>query len=215
MCIIIEQARAAGVSHDALIVEVGSAFGSGIFVARHFGHPILGFECRAEEHERLGKQFEGDPQVKIVNACAGDQPGNGSLYRATDSSSMIKGQTERATKQRAAEISSRNSTQEDVRIVTLDDVLSTVDVLKQGVGVLAIDVQGAEKMVLRGAKQTTQRHLPHIMYEDIEIKRSEQNGKLLAHVLAEMGPDAPQYRCTCERDCMCAPRRQERARPGA
>ena len=70
----VKKATNIGVPGDALIVEVGSAFGYGMWIARHFGHPILGFECRGDEYERLRKQFEDDRDVKVVNACVADKP---------------------------------------------------------------------------------------------------------------------------------------------
>jgi FkbM family methyltransferase len=207
MCWLIRNARYAGVAHDALIVEVGSAFGMGIFTARHFGHPILGFECRADEYDNLRKQFAADQHVKLVRACVSDKPGVAKLYRAADSSSLLKSSTT-GNAAAVSKASHENSTTEEVRMVTLDDMLSAVEVLNQPVGMIAIDVQGAEGLVLRGAKAVIQRHRPFILYEDTELKSSDREGRLLLRVLAEMGPDAPEYEpCYCERDCICRPRR--------
>ena len=57
------------------------------------------------------------------------------------------------------------------QIVTLDDVLGAVGVISRRVGVIAIDVQGVEGRVLRGAKEVIQRHRPIIMYEDTELHK--------------------------------------------
>jgi len=100
-----------------------------------------------------------------------------------------------------------NNTVEEVRMVTLDDMLSAVEVLDQAVGIIGIDVQGAEGQVLRGAEAVIRRHRPFIMYEDTELADADKNGQLFARILAEMGPRAPQYEpCYCERDCLCRPR---------
>ena len=120
----------------------------------------------------------------------------------------VRGRTDRtlAGSRAGAKALHENATTEQVRLVTLDDMLSAVDVLDQPVGVIAIDVQGAEGHVLRGAMATILRHRPFIMYEDTELAESDNNGKLLVRVLAEMGDGAPAYEpCYCERDCVCSP----------
>ena len=206
MCTMIRHAQALGMRRDALIVEVGSAKGYGIWIARHFGHPILGFECRTEEHERLRQQFAGDARVKVVHACVGSTPGHATLYHALDSSSMLESEVKVNAKVNEKRSMDRNAS-EEVRVVTLDDQLSAVAVLNQTVGIVAIDVQGAEPLVLRGAKEIIARHRPLVMYEDTELRPSDRIGRLFEQVLSEMGPTAPEYYpCYCERDCMCLPR---------
>ena len=206
MCTMVKKATNMGVPSDALIVEVGSAFGYGMWIARHFGHPILGFECRGDEYERLRKQFEDDPHVKVVNACVADKPGFTKFYRAGDSSSMLEGAVAKGPG--LAKRISENSTVEEARIVTLDEMLSVVDVLKQPIGIITIDVQGAEPDVLRGAMKTIRAHRPLIMYEDTELSWDLKIGKLLPRLLGEaFGREAQRWYqpCHCERDCMCEP----------
>ena len=207
LCTALHVARAAGMPHDALIVEVGSAFGFGGFIARHFGHPFLGFECREDEFERLRKQFQDDRHVKIVQSCVAEKPGIAKLFRAKDSSSMIEEKVARVP-QAKAKAENESSKEEAVRMVTLDEMLGGLNVLNElpPVGILAIDVQGAEPLVLRGAKEMIMLHRPFVMYEDTELKVGDKGGKLFAKVLREMGPTAPRYQdCYCERDCYCIP----------
>ena len=93
-------------------------------------------------------------------------------------------------------------------MVTLDEMLGGLHVLNEQppVGILAIDVQGAEPLVLRGAKDMIRLNRPFVMYEDTELTADENKGKLFAKVLKEMGPTAPRYQeCYCERDCYCIP----------
>ena len=208
LCGLIESARKSGKANDSLIVEVGSAFGYGTFVARHYGHPILGFECRADEYHRLQKQFEGDRGVKMMNVCVGDAPGNITLFRAQDSSSVLMPSVDKDSL--SSKRSTENVSQEIVHMVTLDHVLSVVDVFQQTVGMIAIDVQGAEGIVLRGAREVIRRHRPFIMYEDTELPANERYGKLFAKIMAEIGPEAMNWykECRCERDCVCSPTMQ-------
>lgn len=200
LCHVMRIARAAGMPKNALIVEVGSASGYGIWTARHFGHPILGFECRFDEYERLRKQFERDPQVRIVNACVSDERGKTVLHRAIDSSSMLTSsiQANSVEARKAKQDAIMNNVtadrmQEEVTMVTLDDILGVLNVFNDHVvGVIAIDVQGAEPMVLRGAKETIRRHRPLIMYEDTMIAVGERRGVLLKNVLKEISSEIPE-----------------------
>jgi len=208
MCTLIQRARTLGMAKGALIVEVGSAFGYGIWTARYYGHPILAFECRRDEFDRLRKQFENDPQVKVVHACVSSKAGTTVLHRALDSSSMLsknvgKGPAE-VTKV-AEEAKSSNATVEKVRTVTLDDMLGVLDVTGASVGAIAIDVQGVEDLVLHGAKKTIRRHRPHIMYEATMFKMDRKQ-TLVQEVMASLQTEAPSYQtCYCERDCICPP----------
>ena len=208
MCTLIHRGRTLGMAKGALIVEVGSAFGYGIWTARYYGHPILAFECRHDEYERLRKQFEKDPQVKVVHACVSSKAGTTVLHRALDSSSMLsnavgKGPAEEAKVAEEAKIS--NSTVETVRTVTLDDMLGVLDVTGVAVGAIAVDVQGVEDLVLQGAKETIRRHRPYIMYEATMFKASRKQ-YLVQEAVAPLGTDAPPYLpCYCERDCICPP----------
>lgn len=202
MCALIQHAHHEGMPHDTLIVEVGSAHGYGIWTARHFGHPILGFECRKDEHSRLHQQFHKDPMVSVMHACVGDVPGTSRILHAGDSSSMSAN---------ASRVDG-NSTEEVVQVVTLDHLLTGIDpppwLVQRRVGVIAIDVQGFEGHVLRGATALIQRDKPFIMYEDTELQKGEMMGRLLMNVLMEIGDGAHEwYRpCYCERDCYCFPR---------
>jgi len=189
---------------------VGSAFGYGIWSARHFGHPVLAFECRNDEYERLRIQFENDTQVRLVNACVSDRPGLTALHRAGDSSSLLPAAVARgpeALKARSDRISFNASGIETVRMVTLDGLLSDgpdgmPDISGLPVGIIAVDVQGAEPMVLRGAAATIRSHQPYVMYEDTMVSGAVRRGKLLRAIL---GVEGPVYDCKCDRDCTCIP----------
>ena len=215
LCRAIAQAKALGMPQNALIVEVGSAFGYGIWTARQAGHPILAFECRKDEYLRLREQFDDDPYVRIVNACVSDKAGTSQLYRAADSSSMIQkevtGNAQAAAKAAKANGDGKDALSvETVTTVTLDALLGVLDLYDKTVGLIAIDVQGHEPFVLRGAKETIRRHAPMIMYEDTELDNKDRLGCLMAHILAEIGPSAPRYSaCHCERDCFCKPQSGE------
>ena len=212
LCTAIKQAKALGMPDNALIVEVGSAFGYGIWTARQAGHPILAFECRNDEYMRLRTQFADDPHVRIVNACVSDKAGPSQLYRASDSSSMIQKEVTGNAQAKAKAMQDGNGTNtvENVTMVTLDDLLGVLDLYDQTVGVIAVDVQGAEPFVLRGAKETIRRHAPLIMYEDTMLDSKDKNGCLMKSVLAEIGASSPSYSaCRCERDCFCHPKSGE------
>ena len=46
-------AHFAGLSASALMVDVGAAYGWEALIARRHGNPVLSFECRHDEYERI------------------------------------------------------------------------------------------------------------------------------------------------------------------
>lgn len=89
LCGVIDRAHASGtVKNDTLLIDVGAAWGNQIWIGRHYGHPVLAFECRADEHARLQRQFASDPLVKVLKLCLSDQNSVQKMFIADDSSTL-------------------------------------------------------------------------------------------------------------------------------
>ena len=211
MCTLLTFAHANGLQKGSLVVEVGSAHGYGTWISRHYGHPFLGFECRKDEHARLSQQFSKDAGVDMRHACVSDYNGTTQLYESADSSSMSE---------RIASGTSGTGVEgaEVVDVMRLDDVLSG---RHERVGLIAIDVQGFEGNVLRGALQTIEKHRPWIFYEETIISPKKRAGILLYEILNQSqalagayecclrnqprSPKAPYGKLCTGRDCTCWP----------
>ena len=174
---------AAGVSPTAsLFVDVGAAYASESLLAHAFGHPVLALECRKEEYDTLlrtrpPRGFAGLSNITLRHSCASDTVGLAMLYRAGDSSSLVKSavvggaQGEKALKE-------RHKT-ERVRLETLENITS-VEALRH------------LSQILRGISATVVRDRPSILYEDTFTPYGpRRGGGLAAHATGT------HFRCNC------------------
>ena len=199
-CAAMDEAHANGLNNGSLVVDVGAAYGIEATIARQRGHSVISFECRHDEFRRLRAQFRNDALVAVEHACVSDRVGSATLLRAGHSSSLLASSLSGSQEMKLANAERQH--QEEVRLVVLDEFLSTV---KQRLGVLKIDVQGYEPAVLRGARKTILNDQPFIFYEETFHKNDAQrmDGRLLWDVL---GTNLT-YGCQCASDCFCWPRR--------
>lgn len=197
-------------TQPSLLVDVGAAFGTQIWIGREFGHPVLAIECRADEAARLRTQFAHDSMVRVVNVCLSSEAGVSLLHRAADSSSLHRGTFGRKELSKAHKevvVERRANATEEVRTARLDDLLlerlesskaqlaalgmsrqayeadaTLRAMLRMRVGVLKTDTQGHEASVLRGALGVIVRDRPVLYYEDM-MNGAARGGKLLQQVL--------------------------------
>ena len=190
---------AAGVSPTAsLFVDVGAAYASESLLAHAFGHPVLALECRKEEYDTLlrtrpPRGFAGLSNITLRHSCASDTVGLAMLYRAGDSSSVVKSAVVGGARGEKA-LKERHKT-ERVRLETLDNITSVEALRHLGVdrvGFIKIDTQGAEEAILRGASATVVRDRPSILYEDTFTPYGpRRGGGLAAHATGT------HFRCNC------------------
>ena len=175
-----------GPSAHRVLVDVGAAFGHEISVARSYGDAAIGIECRSDEFQRLDQRFAADRNVLMVHACAGNTSGLARLWRAQDSSSLIKEDLKKVMYKAKRE----SKPVEYVPRVLVDDIVATLNI---GVGFIKCDVQGYEEQVLAGAARTIRHFHPHLLYEASPSWGSDGVGLLRSAV----GPHlASRYNCS-------------------
>jgi FkbM family methyltransferase len=153
---------------DTLFVDVGAARAYQTQVARAYGFPVLAFECRSDEVERLRAAFAGDSHVTLRPVCLGEQPGHATLHRAGDSSSLHSENVAHGKELRKAR--GETARTEVVNISTLDLELTEERLHALGVssvGILKVDTQGHEAEVLAGAVEMVKRDKPFLFYENM------------------------------------------------
>lgn len=105
-----------------LFVDVGAARAYQSDLARAFGHPVIGVDCRHDEAATLARHFANDTRTVIVHTCLSDRVGEPvKLYRAGDSSSAVQVNVAHGIEKRKA--SHEHEKTEVVRSTTLDDLL--------------------------------------------------------------------------------------------
>jgi FkbM family methyltransferase len=107
---------------------------------------VHAFEPAADTFFELSRRFESDPRVRLWLAALWDAPGFVSVCEPP----------KRAGKSRSRFVQ-RSAV--GVRAVTLDEM----DL--HGVGLVKLDLEGAEFMALRGAEQTLRRERPVVIME--------------------------------------------------
>ena len=132
-CAAMDEAHANGLNNGSLVVDVGAAYGIEATIARQRGHSVISFECRQDEFRRLRAQFRNDALVAVEHACVSDRVGSATLLRAGHSSSLLASSLSGSQEMKLA--NAERQRQEEVRLVVLDEFLSTV---KQRLGVLRL-----------------------------------------------------------------------------
>lgn len=135
------------------VLHIGAHAGEEVAAYRlHAAQRIVLVEANPASCERLEQRFGADGDIDIVHVAVTDHVGTERLLLHANS----RGETESASlfpMKRLGEIvpSMHTEATVDVPASTLDTVLEEVDVDPTSVGLVVLDVQGAELRALRGA----------------------------------------------------------------
>jgi FkbM family methyltransferase len=138
------------------VVHVGAHAGEEVDAYRRYGaHKILLVEANPASCEALAEAFGADADVEVIHAAVTDHDGTDQLLLHTNA----RGETESASllpMKRLGEIVSTLRTERavEVRAMTLDHLLEEAGVDLSEIGLLVLDIQGAELSALRGASRT-------------------------------------------------------------
>ena len=212
-CRVLLTAHQNGLSNSTLFVDVGTERGDEVRIAKFYGHPVLTFECRGDvalgHHQDRSSRRLLDGDVRLVHACVSDRSGVARLHRALDSSSLLNASVASV----GFKVGREPFAMETVPMLTLDGACDRDSLTTLGwpsdlrIGLVKIDVQGAEPAVLRGAQRILARDdRPYLLYEDSMLPQPVQKGKLLEDLVGGGG----RYRCSCSGDCFCQPVRHQR-----
>lgn len=138
------------------VVHVGAHAGEEVEAYRHHGaRRILLVEANPVTCETLREEFAADADVEVIHAAVTDHDGTERLLLHTNA----RGETESASLLRMKVLGDVVSTLRtegtvDVPAMTLDRLLEKARIDSSEVGLVVVDVQGAELSVLRGAPRT-------------------------------------------------------------
>jgi FkbM family methyltransferase len=172
------------------VVHVGAHAGEEVDAyRRHGAQRIVLVEANPSSYETLAQNFASDDNVVVVHAAVTDHEGTERLLLHTNAS----GGTESASllpMKRLSEIVTTLHTERavDVPAMTLDSLLDELRVDVGDVGLLVLDVQGAELSVLRGAPRTL-RAVPSVLTEvaHIELYEGAAREEDVASLLRDRG----------------------------
>jgi FkbM family methyltransferase len=138
-------------------VDVGACYGVYTLVAAKLVGPngrVFAFEPARRAYDLLQRniQLDGLANVHPYRMALSDRIGIVSLYHHPDSSRNSLGTTEEST-----------DPPEEVQTSTLDAILESTPPVH--IDVMKLDVEGAEELVLRGARETLSATLPAIIFE--------------------------------------------------
>jgi FkbM family methyltransferase len=199
-------AHLAGMRSDKLMVDVGAAYGWEALIARRHGNPVLSFECRHDEYERIARFRDSlsDSYWSVEHGCLSNVSGTGTLYRAHHSSSLTQSAVAGGRERKLAD-REKNKT-EAIPLFRLDSFLRESKAPFGGhwppVGFLKVDTQGHEPQVLSGALEMIRRDRPIVNYEDVFTAAALKRGGLLNELLG----GEPRYTCQTQgADVLCLP----------
>jgi FkbM family methyltransferase len=146
-------------------VDVGANFGVYSLVMARTGARVVAVEPNPESVERLRRNvMESGALVQIVPVAAGDKPGTMTLYVAPG---FNTGETSLSDKNAGNDGPVQGKY--EVQVETLDTILGAwMDVPPDRVDAIKIDVEGAELMVLRGARGILERWHPMLLVEIVD-----------------------------------------------
>lgn len=149
------------------VVHVGAHEGQEIGIYDKMGADCVVFiEANPHVHERLAEAMKNRPDVLTVQRAISDRPGKVTLHVASfdQSSSLLPMAKHREVYPKIVE-----SEHIEVDATPLDTLLAELDLDPALFNFLTVDVQGAELLVLNGAKEL----LRHIHAIDIEVNFTE------------------------------------------
>jgi FkbM family methyltransferase len=144
-------------SPGMIAVDAGASYGAyTVTAARILGASgrVLSFEPASEAYSILVENIEinGFTRVRAIRAALADRPGKAPLLLHPDSSRNSLGKQEGSS-----------GVSEDVVVATLDQVFEQEGIDR--VDFLKLDVEGAEELVLRGARSLLERSRPIVLFE--------------------------------------------------
>jgi FkbM family methyltransferase len=140
------------------VVHVGAHAGEEVDIYRHHGaRRIVLVEANPASCDALNDAFGADGDVEVVHAAVTDHDGTDELLLHTNA----RGGTESASllpMKRLSEIVSTLQTESAVEVpaTTLDRLLAEAEIDASEIGLLVLDIQGAELSALRGSPRTLQ-----------------------------------------------------------
>jgi FkbM family methyltransferase len=144
------------------ILDIGAHIGSHSFIYSHYNPQatIYAFEPQKEIYKLLTKNMESRPNVHCLNMCVGHKTGLVTL----SSSAKNGNNSDKAIQYGSGDTMnlggiSLGLSGEIVSMITIDSLnLKECDFIK-------IDVEGAEGLVIQGAKETLRKYKPIICFE--------------------------------------------------
>ena len=142
---------------EGAYIDVGANMGvlAG-FIARSHGGPVVAVEPDRDTAQRAAAGFalNGQSHVKVVNAAAGEEVGEGTFFvpQGRSDASSLHG-----------DIVDPEAIPVKVPLVSIDDLVRTLNLDR--VAFVKVDVEGHEPAVIRGALDTIRRCRPAILFE--------------------------------------------------
>jgi FkbM family methyltransferase len=173
-----------------VIVHVGAHAGEEVDAyRRHGARRIVLVEANPDSYEVLDHNYAGAADVNVVHAAVTDHDGTETLLLHTNA----RGGTESASlmpMKRLGEIVPTLRTERAVEVpaMRLDSLLEELGVEPDSIGLLVLDIQGAELSALRGAPHTL-RTVPAVLTEVafIELYEDAATEEDVAALLADAG----------------------------
>lgn len=142
--------------HINVLFDIGAATGEYALKMRELGYAgkIISFEPLQQAFDVLSRRAAGDPKWEVCHHALGQSEGKALINVAgnSDSSSLL----DMLHEHESSEPSSRYVRQEEICVKTVDSVFHRF-CSNRDEAMLKLDVQGFEKMVLEGAKETLSR----------------------------------------------------------
>jgi FkbM family methyltransferase len=172
------------------VVHVGAHTGEEVDAyRRHGAQRIVLVEANPDSYELLTRRYGSDLKVDVFHAAVTDHDGTETLLLHTNA----QGRTESASllpMKRLGEIVTTLRTERAVEVpaLRLDSLLDELGVEPAAIGLLVLDIQGAELAALRGASQTL-RAVPAVLTEValIELYEDAATEEDVAKLLADAG----------------------------
>lgn len=162
-----------------IVIDVGANGGCEMTAALNAGRRVIGFECLSTAYFELAstKHIAAHPNATILHVCGGARTSMGTLFLASDSSSMLSENVARGEELRKAQAYAQSkglkvseAIPEAIVVARIDDLVKRIDV-----AVVKVDVQGAEYAVFSGMLNILKFSHPVLMYEDARAFRKAGN----------------------------------------
>ena len=172
------------IKEDGLIVNIGANIGlMAVYLAKQFPRSsVVAIEPNPDTFELLRQNVSHNDltsSIECVSVCIGDQEGMVDL-------SIIEGKPEYSSVGGVVHSAVSNVVQRNVRvpITTLGNVVA-----ERPISLLFIDVEGAEELVLRGAREILARDKPILYFEcaDSLLAKFGHSAASIETLLAEFG----------------------------